>query len=130
MTIEEALTAHLVGYSPLHDLIDDRVDPGQLKLRSQLPAITYQRISRKTTQHRSSRKARHSRPRFQFDVWASTYASVVATRNALIDAMADFVRDSDPRVDVALLQDDRDAYESEPGRWRAIVDYYIWHTED
>lgn len=130
MIIEQALIAHLVGYAPLNALIGQRVYPGPLPLKSPLPAITFLRVSNKPTQHRSSRKAMHSRPRFQFDVWGGTYLETLQTRNVFKDAMAEFTRPSDPRVDVALLQDDRDAYEAEPGKWRAIVDYYIWHTEE
>lgn len=126
MTIEEALNEHLRAYP---NLVGNRVGPGPLPLEAPLPAIRYARVSRKATQHRSSRRAKHSKDRFQFDVWGSTYGSTVNTRNTFMDAMADFRRDSDPRVDVALIQDDHDAHEAEPGRWRAIVDYFIWYAE-
>lgn len=128
MTIEEALNAHLRGYGGLSGL-NNRVRPGPLPLESPLPAITYFRVSRRATQHRSSRRAQHSRDRFQFDLWGSSYGSVVNTKSAFMDAMAEFERVSNPRVEVALIADDRDAYEAEPGRWRAIVDYFISYAE-
>lgn len=129
MTVEEALVAHLTGYGELADLLGDNVAPGQLELKASLPAIRFLRAGRRPTQHRSSSRPNHSRSRFQFDVWGSSYQQVVTVRSALFDAMGEFQRTSAPRVDVSLLQDDRDIFEAEPGRWRAIVDYFIWHTE-
>jgi hypothetical protein len=127
VTIEEAINEHLRNYP---GLVGNNVKPGFITLGQTLPAISYARVSHNPTQHRSSRRAYHSRDRFQFDVWASTYGGVVNTRNTLKDAMADFQRTSDPRVDVALIADDRDAYEAEPSRWRAIVDFQITYSED
>lgn len=127
MTIEEAINAHLRAYP---NLVGNRVRPGYITQEIALPAISYARVSRAATQHRSSRRANHSKDRFQFDVWASSYNDLMNTRNTLMDAMADFVRNSDPRVDVSLIADDRDAYEAEPNRWRAIVDYHITYSEE
>lgn len=130
MSVEEALVAHLASAAGLTALIDGRIYPVQLPQTVALPALTYQRISRTPTQHRSSRRAQHSRGRFQFDVWAPSYAATNGVKSALLDAMAEFRQASAPRVDVALLKDDRDAFEAEPSRWRSIVDYYIWSTEE
>lgn len=127
MSIEIALTAHCTTY--LANLIGDRFEPQPKSEFSALPAITYGRAGVRPTQHRSSARARHVRTRFQFDLWAATPDQLITLRAAFREAMAAFAQESNPRVDVALLQDDRDAYEAEPGKWRAIVDYHIWHTE-
>lgn len=129
MIFEEALEAHLIAHPSLSALIGGRVYPVQLPDKKPLPAQTYQRISSSPVKHRSSRLSNYGRPRFQFDSWGRTYLEALQVRNALREAMADFVQASGPRVDVALLQDERDAFESEPGRWRAISDFYVWHTE-
>jgi hypothetical protein len=127
--IEQALVAHCTTYPALQALIGDRFEPLQKAQGSTLPAIGYGRAGVRPSQHRSSRRANYGRTRFQFDVWGATYLEVIQTRSAFKNAMAAFAQDSNPRVDVALLQDDRDAYEAEPGKWRAIVDYHIYHTE-
>jgi len=127
--IEEALQAHLVADVGLTTLIGTRCHSLQLPQRSPLPAITYQRISTLPLHHRSSMVANFGRTRFQFDVWSATYLQALTVRAALYEAMGTLPQASNPRIDVALLQDARDAFEAEPERWRAIVDYYIWHTE-
>lgn len=129
MTIEEALRAHLIADVGLAALIDSRVYPVQLPQRPLLPSVTYTRISTRPLSHRDAQQPSYSRPRFQLDVWASSYSQCVAVRSALRTAMGTLKQNSNPRIDVALLQDDRDDYEAEPGRWRAILDYFVWHKE-
>lgn len=128
MNIDEALYAHLTTYQPLVDL-DVRIEPQQVNLKKSLPAIGYGRAGIRPTQHRSSTKANHGRTRFQFDLYGTTHQEVNTVTAVFKDAMAEFQRSSEPRVDVSLIQDDRDAYEAEPEKWRRIVDYHIWHTE-
>jgi len=130
MTIEQTVEAHLKSNAAIAALVGPRIYPVQLPQKPTLPAITYIRVSRKPTQHRGSPRAKHHRCRFQFDVWANTYGGAVAVRSALFDAMGELTRTTNPRVDVSLVQDDRDAFEADPGRWRGIVDYYIWHEGD
>lgn len=129
MSIEAALVTHCTTYPALAALIGDRFEPQPKSLFSALPAITFGRAGVRPTQHRSSRRARHARTRFQFDLWGATPLQVIELVEVFKDAMADFSQSSNPRVDVSLLQDDRDAHEAEPGKWRRILDYHIWHTE-
>lgn len=129
MTIEEALTAHCTTYGPLATLIGTRFEPVQKSQKSQLPSIAFGIVGYRPSQHRSSAKANHGRRRFQFDLWGATYLQVVQLTAVFKDAMAAFQQVSNPRVDVSLIQDERDAYEAEPGKWRRIVDYHVWHTE-
>lgn len=129
MSIEAALTTHCTTYPALAALIGDRFEPQPKSLFSALPAIAYGRVGHRATQHRSSRRANHGRTRMQFDLWGATPLQVMNLADVFKDAMADFVQSSNPRVDVSLLQDDRDAHEAEPGQWRRILDFHIWHTE-
>lgn len=129
MTIEEALTAHCTTYEPLKDLIGNRFEPVQKSQKSRMPSIAFSIAGYRPTQHRSSARAQFGRRRFQFDLWGKTYLQVMQLAAVFADAMAEFQRESSPRVDVSLIQDERDAYEAEPGRWRRIVDYHIYHTE-
>lgn len=123
------MVARLIAQAPLAVQIGNRLHAVQLPQGSALPAIAYSRVSRKATQHRGSPRAQHNRSRFQFDIWAATYGDMQAAKTALMDALAQ-LQGGSPRIDVALVRDDRYAYETEPGRWRAIVDYYIWHEGD
>lgn len=129
-SIELAVRAHLLVDPPLAALIGDRIDPIQLAQRATLPALTYARISRKPTQHRDNPVPTYSRVRIQFDVWAASYAQAVDVKNALVNAMGALVRTTNPRIDVSLLQDDRDALEVDTGRWRSIIDYFVWYKEN
>lgn len=124
-----ALHNQLATYPALAELISGRVYPVQLPLSPTLPATTYQRISNATIKHRGNRRPTYGRPRFQIDGWASTYKDAQALRAVIMDAMGDFSRASNPRVDVALHQDDRDIIEAVPGRWRTSLDYFIFATE-
>lgn len=127
--VAAVLHAHLAGYPGLNALIGTRVYPVQLPNTAVMPAVTYQRIDTMPMQHRSSRRANYGRPRFQIDGWATSYSGAVTLRAQIREAMGDFIKDADPRIDVALLKDDRDIVESSPGRWRCSLDYHIW-SED
>jgi len=127
--VATVLHAHLAGHSGLNALIGSRVYPVQLPGTAVLPAITYQRIDTMPVQHRSSQRANYGRPRFQIDGWATTYGGASVLRKQIREAMGDFTREDEPRIDVALLKDDRDIVESSPGRWRCSLDYHIW-SED
>lgn len=125
--IEAAIRAHLIADAGLSALIDARVYPLQLPQRPALPAVTYQRISSTPTQHRDAAAAAHKRTRFQFDCWAADYDAAAAVRTALEAALGTLAQASEPRIDVALLQSERDNIDAAAGRWRATLDYFIWH---
>lgn len=127
--IEAALFGHLSTEAGLSALVGTRVFPIQLPQGATLPAVTFQRISTRPLTHRSSTTPTYSRPRFQFGCWASSFDGAVALRAALRAAMGTVAQASSPRIDVALLQDDRDVVEATPGRWVASLDYFIWHRE-
>lgn len=128
MDIEQALRAHLLAHVGLAALVGSRVYPLLVPKDAALPAVTYQRISTVPTQHRGS--VEHGRIRMQIDGWAGSFGGAVALREQIRDAMAQFRRTAAPRVDVALLQDDRDLREPDSERWRASMDYMIYSTED
>lgn len=128
-SLVEVLVDHLLANTPLTAQIGQRLDPDFKEQDSPLPAVTYRQISSAPVQHRSSRKPSYSRTRMQFDVWAADKATVITVRNLLRTAMSTLDTTSPLRVDGALMQDDRDAYEADPGVYRAILDYFVWHKE-
>lgn len=125
--IEEVIVSKLEAHSGLAALVGTRVYSAPLPQRPTLPAVTYQRISTAPFQTRDSAEADYERPRFQFDVWANSQASRVAVASALRGALATIQQSSNPRVDVTLLQDAQEFYEAESGRYRTILDAFIWH---
>lgn len=125
--IEAAIRAHLIADAGLAALVGARVYPLQLPQRPTLPAVTYQHISTLPTQHRDNPYAHHERSRYQFDCWAGDYDSTLAVRAALAAAMGTLAQTDDLRIDVALLQGKRDNIDTAAGRWRATMDYFIWH---
>ncbi len=127
--IEAALFGHLSTEAGLAALVGTRVFPVQLPQGATLPAVTYQRISTRPMTHRGSTTPTYSRPRFQLNCWASSYDGTVALRAAVRAAMGTLAQASGPRIDVALMQDDRDVVEATAGRWVASLDYFIWHRE-
>lgn len=129
MNIETAIYTHLSGDPALAALVGKRIDYGQLPQKQPLPAITYFRVSTVFTKHRGGSRPTHARPRFQFNLWGDSEPQVLQVRPALLNAMGTLNLAEGLRVDVALAQDERDGYEAETGRYRSILDYYIWHTE-
>lgn len=127
MSIEAALRAHLVADAGLAPLVGQRIYPQQLPQKPALPAVTYRRVSTVPTQHRDNPYARHRRARYQFDCWAGDYDTTLSVKAALAVAMGTLAQASNPRIDVALQQDDRDIVDDSTGRWRASLDYFIWH---
>lgn len=127
--IGEVIYSKLTGYAGLAALVGTRVYPIQLPQRPTLPAITYQRISTLPIQDRDDAHARLERPRFQFDCWAISHAGARAVAQEMRSALASFAQASNPRIDVALMQNEIDDYEPDIGRWRVILDAFIWHEE-
>lgn len=128
--IGEVIYTKLTGYAGLAALIGARVYPGQLPQRPTLPAITYQRVSTTLVQTRDNAgRASLERPRYQFDCWASTRKGARQVAAELRYALATLPQTSNPRVDVALVQNDFDDYEPDTDRHRAIVDVFVWYEE-
>lgn len=125
--IEEVIVSELKAHSGLAALVGTRVYPSPLPQRPTLPAVTYQRISTLPIQSRDSAAAGFERTRFQFDVWASDVSGRSSVATELRNALATIRQASNPRVDVTLLQDARDFYEADSGRYRAVLDAFIWH---
>lgn len=125
--IEEVIVSKLKAHAGLSALVGTRVYPAPLPQRPTLPAVTYQRISTLPIGSRDAAKANFERPRFQFDGWALDVAGRAALADALRNALATIQQASNPRVDVTLLQDARDFYEADSGRYRAALDAFIWH---
>lgn len=125
--IEEVIVTKFTAHVGLDALIDGRIYPNQLPQRPTLPAVVYTRISTLFNPTRDS--SRLERPRFQFDAWAATFGEARSVAQQLRAALPTLRQASNPRVDAVLLENDQDILEAEPGRYRAVVEAYIWHEE-
>lgn len=129
MTLDDAVRAHLVADAALLALVSSRIYPVTLAQQPTLPAITYRRVTVWPTHDRSSRRADIARTRYQIECYGANYDSARAVSAALKDALATLTKASDPAISHALVQSEFDDFEPEPGRWRAIVDVYVYHEE-
>ncbi|HET6495421.1 MAG TPA: DUF3168 domain-containing protein [Thermoleophilia bacterium] len=79
MTIESDLFTALTGYAGLMALIVHRLYPDVRPQGATLPCVVYKRISTPRAQaFGSAQTVVRSRPRFQFDCWATTAAGALA----------------------------------------------------
>lgn len=129
MTVDEAVYAHLVADVSLAALISTRVWPLTLDQRPTLPAVVYTRIDVTPEHDRSSRRADIARTRYQFDCYATTYDGARAVAVLLKDALATLTKASGPAISHALALSEFDGNEPETGRWRSVVDAYVYHEE-
>lgn len=135
ITIEEGLFAYLSTNAGLVALISTRVYPNKLPETVTLPALTYQRIdSPRVHTHDTSGATGTAYPRFQFDAWATTYASAKAITDALRAALNGYrgtmgTGGTAVTVQGALVQDESFDDFADAGMLRISSDYIIWHLE-
>jgi len=125
--IEQVIVTKFTAHVGLSALVATRVHPNQLPQRPTLPALVYSRISTLFYQTRDSSSL--ERPRFQFDCWAESYGAARAVAQQLRQALRTLPQSSNPRIDATLLENDQDILEADAGRYRAVVEAYIWHEE-
>lgn len=85
MDWQEALRARLLADGPLAALVGTRIDWVERPQGKPLPAVTLQCIADAHDQHLKGFESLQP-ARVQYDVWASTFASATAVKNALIAA--------------------------------------------
>lgn len=157
MMVDDAIYTHLAADGALAALVGTRIYRHQLPAKTTLPAVTYVRVSSELMHSRSNPLAALKRPRFQFDVWADSPSDARDAASALeialatlrgvfeqeevleVDHAGTYIVTHDGTfilveenyylyVDVTLVVDEADIYEEEPGRWRARMDAFIWHS--
>jgi hypothetical protein len=105
LTIEAGLVAKLTTTAGLTALISTRVYLERIPQGATLPCITYQRIDTpRVLTHDTSGSAGTAYPRFQFDAWATTYASAKAITDALRAALSGFKGTITSGADTVVVQ--------------------------
>ena len=94
-----------------------------------LPAMTYQRIST-VFDYTHDGDALLDRVRFQFDIWAETFAEARQLAGTLRAAWSGYVGQvyENPEIHVsgAFISGERDLREDEPPRYRVSMDVMMW----
>jgi len=87
--LDESIYSYLANYSGLTALVSTRIYAFQIPQGATLPCVTFQRIDTpRTLTHDSSGIGNElANPRFQFDVWATTYASAKAINEQIRAAL-------------------------------------------
>lgn len=140
MTIDTALRSYLMGDAAIAALVVGRVYPLRLPQpktgRTELPAITYTRIS--TVRHGQLRgRASLARPRFQVDAWAYKPDDAAALGALCRERLEGFVgdwldEDTSPAAPIKVaieFDSERDFFEEDilGGLSRRSADYFLWH---
>jgi len=135
LSIEAGLVYKLTNTAGITALVSTRVYLETIPQGATLPCITYQRISTpRLTAHDTSGSAGTASPRFQFDAWATTYASARAIADALRAALNGYKGTITSGADSVVVQSILiDGESSEPdlvaGLARIRSDYVIYHVE-
>ncbi len=129
MSIATDIRTFLLADATLTTLIGTRLYPLTLPQNPTLPAMTYQWVSGERV-HTADGALGLSRPRIQFDAWATTYLVAESVFEALrkrLDAFRGAAGAS--IIQGAFFDSERDLYESEPKLYRRSVDFFVWHEE-
>lgn len=130
--LEEGLYTYLTTFAGLTALISTRVYAFRIPQGGTLPCVTYQRIStpRELSHDSAGIGNELAHPRFQFDAWATTYASAKAISDQLRSALNGHKSTTGSvTVNGILVQDERTSFEPETSLFRVSCDYVIWHTD-
>lgn len=126
MTAEQALYAYLSNEAGITNIVGDRIYPGVRPQDSELPAISYLRIS--GPEHHNIDVAF---PRFQISAWAATYNEAKTLGNEIKAAFQRFkgTMGGAQGVDViqGVLLNDNDIYESDTRVYHNPVDIKLIH---
>lgn len=131
MKIEAALFSRVTTYAGFAALCGTRVYPIVLPQNPTLPAVTFQRISAVREQIFGG-SAGLAHPRFQFTVWASTYASsrdVAEQLRLALDGYYGLMGGAGGVQADATLVGEQEFFDPETGWYQTMMDFEVWHQE-
>lgn len=130
--LDEGIIAYLSAQASITALVSTRVYSFLIPQNATLPLIVVQRIStpRILTMQSSGATGDLAYPRFQFDAWATTYASSKAITDAIRAALHGHTGSTGGvTIRAALASDEVPEYDPETRLYRGRSDYIIWHEE-
>lgn len=130
MTIEELIFTRLSGFAGLAALVSTRIYLGVLPQNAAMPAVSWRRVTDATPQPQQlAGQPDLIRARFQFDCWATTYASARNVRDQVRLALKRWSDIGPPVVQVAFAISAIDLYEDDTELHHLIADYEINYEE-
>lgn len=128
MTVEAAIYDRLSGYAGLTSLVGTRISPGFKLQDGNLPAVTYQRV---TAQRFSAMSVDSGvvKARYQIDVWAATYASAIAVREAVRGALQRYNTAIGTTIYDVYLSSETDLYENDTKQYHIAMDFEVNYRE-
>jgi len=134
--LEEGLHSYLSTYAGITALIGARVYSMRIPQGATMPCLTYQRIStpRINTHDNSGIAGDLTSPRFQFDAWGNTYASVKAINDqvrAALNGKTGSIGTAPSNITIrsALADNENPEYDPDSELYRSRSDYIIWIEE-
>lgn len=129
MSIEAALFSLLTSNADVSGKIADRLYPKVLPQDPSYPAGVYHKVSG-AREHSHDGASGLARPRFQFDLYATSYAAAIALATAVREAIDGFKGISaGVSIEGCFLEDEDDGYDDELKVYWVRQDYAIWHNE-
>ncbi len=119
MALAEDIYSTLSGDAAVSALVSTRIYPLKMPQNPVMPAITYRRVSGARISSIDG-ITQTDNPRYQVDVWGSSYDSVRSVVEPVIQAM------DGSATFKAVMITDLDFYEDDTTLYRAAVDFSIW----
>lgn len=123
MTVEEYIVNRIKSSSELTALVSDRITPVRVADESQLPAITFLRISGGTV--KSHKGSGMKTPRYQISAWGRTQLECSKIRDLITDVF-DCVRSGS---NVSFHETDNEIYDPTAKWYHMPVDILIHFNE-
>ena len=132
--VDEALFDLVTGDAGVSAIMDDRLYPGRLPSRDELgeeltfPCARFFRVSG-TEVYSHSGRSNLDLPRFQFDVYARTWAEVQGLADAIDNVLAGYKGTiGDVWLQRVMRMGRHDTWEDALERWRVILDFGLSYS--
>jgi hypothetical protein len=128
MEIEQAIYNLLSGDATIAALVGTKISPVKKKQDSDLPAITFRRV---TTGRFPAMSVDASvvKARFQVDCWAGTYPVAVQLKNAVKAVMKRWRTTTGITVQDTFMDGEIDFYEEDTKQFHIAIDFEINYNE-
>lgn len=133
MMLEEAIKSHISGSKSLDSMISGRLFPLTMPQGTQLPAITYQKISENRS-HSQGVDSGLTSPVYQFSCWGSNYGTAAMLVRGLRLAFQDFNGlmggENGVFVQSTLVLGESDDYIPDTNTYLRLIDIEYSYVED
>jgi hypothetical protein len=134
--LDEALVSYLKSVSGITTLVSTRVYSFSIPQSATLPCLVIQRIDtpRELTMDMSGATGTLAHPRFQFDAWATTYASAKAITDAVRAALNGKTGSTGAgavtvTLRASLAGNETDGFDPNVRLYYRVSDFVIWFEE-